>query len=258
MLETCERSTSEDKPILLDVDSKDLGIILLIIIGRIRGLGCGAVNFNHAQRLCSLMDSYKLNNHRLWFSRLCRMHAIKEPWEAIFFACNQTLFDKDLFMRAMGKGFKNKSFSAICRPDYYQKTLKTKTGGDCWTTLKADNIKPLLGLRLGLRGLLAYHSTFMVVWPLKDTEKICWYKWAVTFAQRMSAIEAEHKAVSNAPFWSAMMRMTDVLCRFQGDGHIEEIIRLVDHNLGPDNRKLRTCRNRRRQLFSRTFEWTEL
>jgi hypothetical protein len=204
MLETCGRSTSEDKPILLDVNSKDLEIILLIITGRIRGLGRGAANLNHAQRLCSLMDSYKLNNHQLWFSRLCLMHAVKEPWEAIFFACNQSPFDKDLFMRAMSKGFRNKSFSAICRPDYYQETLRTKTGGACWTTLKADNIKPLLGLRLGLRGLLAYHSTFMVVWPLKDTEKICWYKWAVTFAQRMSAIEAEHKAVSNYLFSSAI------------------------------------------------------
>jgi hypothetical protein len=198
MLKRCEGSVPIDNPLLVDVNSTDFETMLLIITGRDpQTVIHGAEDWKHAQQLFSLMKSYKLNNYHPWFSQICQQCADEEPWEAIFLACNQTPFDKDLFMTAMVKGFKHKPFDTVCNPIYFEEISETASGRGCWKTMTASNIKPLLGLRLGLRGLLAYQKTFSLVWPLEDTDKMHWHKWATQFAQRMQVIEAEQQAVSD-------------------------------------------------------------
>jgi hypothetical protein len=176
--------------------SADLKIVLYIITGRGKEVLNEAENWDHAQDLYAAMDCYKLHNYRPWFSAICRTRAWQDPWDAIFIACNESPFDEDLLMHAMTKGFEKQPFSTICNPIYYEEIMTSNTGRECWKTLVASNIKPLLGLRLGVRGLMAYHTTFMAIW-IKDTEKISWHDFAVTFVQRMREIEAAHKSVSN-------------------------------------------------------------
>jgi hypothetical protein len=72
-------------------------------------------------------------------------------------------------------------------------------GVDSCASLDVVNIKPDLGLRLGLRGLLACHSTFSPMPQHIGAAPISWTYWADRFVRNMYAIEARYKLVSNVP-----------------------------------------------------------
>lgn len=118
-------------------------------------------------------------------------------------------------MTAMGQGFDSQTFSTICNPIYYKEPKVTATGGQCWTTLKPANVKPLLGLKLGLRGLLAYNATFARVSPLTPGATISWHNWASRFVDNMHAIEKEHDAVSADCLNSVLDVITDLKVLFR-------------------------------------------
>lgn len=195
MLEQCAGATTDDKPLLVNDSSADFGIIIQIIIGRGLDVVYEIQNWAQARRLFSTMESYKLHAFNPWFSQICQDRAAEEPWEAIFLACNQAPFDKDLIMTAMIQGFKEQPFSTICKTIYYKETNATEEGGECWSTLLASNIKPRLGIKLGLRGALAYQSTFNEVSSLAGSKTISWHNWADKFVRNMSDIEEEYETV---------------------------------------------------------------
>jgi hypothetical protein len=192
------RATTRDKPLLVAENSTDLEIILLIITGLGPCVVYRATNWKHAQRLFAIMESYKLYAYHPWFSQICRAHVREEPWEAIFLACNQSPFDKDLIMAAMVEGFRHQPFSLICKPSYYKKTNITGADSECWSALTATNIKPLFGMKLGLRGVMAYHSTFEAISPLPGYKTFPWYSWADKFVRSMSDMEAVYETVRYA------------------------------------------------------------
>lgn len=194
MVKTCGALRMGDTPQAVFQSSADFEILLSIITGQGIDVVNRPANWDVARNLFSLMHFYKLNAYYPWFSQMCRSRATEQPWEAIFLACHQLPFDGDLITIAMAKGFEKQSF---CNTFYYSARFVTMAGVDSCASLDVVNIKPDLGLRLGLRGLLAYHSTFSPMPPHIGAAPISWIYWADSFVRNMYAIEARYKLVSN-------------------------------------------------------------
>jgi hypothetical protein len=168
-------------------NSTGFEIILSIITGQGIDVVNRPANWGVTRNLFPLMHFYKLNAYYPWVSQMCKVRATEQPWEVIFLACNQLPFDRDLITVAMVKEFEKQSF---CGVGYYNSRFMTRTGVDSCATLDVVNIKSKLGLRLGLRGLLAYHSTFSPIPPHSGAAPIYWNYWPDCFVRNLNTIEA--------------------------------------------------------------------
>lgn len=148
-----------DNPLPLDEDSIDLEVMFSIITGHAHDVTDRAKGWEHAERLYRLVNKYQLENHRPWFSQICRTHAAEEPWQALFLACNQYPMDYDLIKSAI-LGFGNKSSAEIWRDSYFRNQNTDADGVKCWSILQPGNITILFGQKLGFRGLIAYNLSF--------------------------------------------------------------------------------------------------
>jgi hypothetical protein len=159
MLSDSVSSSSMDNPLPLDEDSVDLEVMFAIITGHAHDVMDRAKDWKHAERLYRLVGKYQLENHRPWFSQICREHAAEEPWQALFLACNTYPMDYDLIKSAI-LGFGIKSRDVIWSDLYFRKQNTGPNGTASWSIMQPGNVTILLGQKLGFRGLLAYNLTF--------------------------------------------------------------------------------------------------
>jgi hypothetical protein len=188
MLQDSIASSSLDKPLPLDENSADLEIMFSIMTGRQQEVLDRAKDWEQAARLYRLVDKYQIDGLRPWFAQICCAHAMEEPWEALFLACNQSPMDKSIIRASIAKGFRNKQDAALCDTRYLKHD--TVWYGDRQTSekvyvLDSSNTTVELGFKLGLKGFLAYHQTFQTC-QLRIPN---WYSLAERFIENAIAIE---------------------------------------------------------------------
>jgi hypothetical protein len=156
MLSNSLASSSLKNPLPVDENACDFEIMLLIIIGRPEEGICRVTDWDQSARLYHLVSKYRLEGHRLWFSQICRQQVAKEPWEALFLACNQSPMDISLAASAISEGFPKAAEGKLCDTTYFNATqeyvhnsLVKKSRGK---VLDSSNVSVLLGLKLGMLG----------------------------------------------------------------------------------------------------------
>jgi hypothetical protein len=119
MLNGSAAPTSIDSPLSVDEHSEDFEIMLLILNGRGDEVMDRAKTWEYSAKLYGLVDKYRIEGHRYWFSQICRSQAAKAPWEAIFLACKQSPVDTTIIGPAIAEGFATRLFSEVCDPSYF-------------------------------------------------------------------------------------------------------------------------------------------
>lgn len=189
MLNDSVPSSSIDNPLPLEEESIDLEIMFTVMTGRTHGLPPRAANWAQAARLYQLVDKYQVDGYRPWSSLICRAHATEEPWEALFLACNQTPADYDMIRTAIGQGFAKLDRTIRCSELHFKTMLTALDGTRCSSTMRASNMHFASGMRLGLRGLLAYNATFYNITTGGDAKVTTWLEFGDRFVGHMIAID---------------------------------------------------------------------
>lgn len=170
-------SSSLANPLPLAEDSVDLEIMFSIMTGRAQEVLGRPSNWKQAARLYRLVDKYQMDLLRPWFAQMCCAHATEEPWEALFLACNQSPMETHIIKTAITEGFEKHDAGELYNESYF-KTFRTTTDGvHCWSTIRASNTTFLFGLKLGIRGFLAYTATFDRIRSVVDGDDDGMYSW---------------------------------------------------------------------------------
>jgi hypothetical protein len=138
-------------------------------------------------------EKYQIDGPRPWFSRLCTQCAFEKPWDALFLACNASPMDTEIIRQAI-RGFPIVGRDKICEPRYFKETKSATDGSRCWSTIHTTNIKPELGFKLGLPGLLAYGDTFATI---RNGCGTTWQTYAEDFIDNAKAVEEARDVVSS-------------------------------------------------------------
>lgn len=189
MLENSTASINDQEPLHLDENSQNFEILLAVIAGQAPEVLQRVIDWKHSVHLLQLADKYQLDGHRPWFSKMCRIRPSSDAWYPLLLACHQSPIDTDIIHTAISFWFPLHPLEAICNPDCFTKMEQTSDGSNSWSTLRPANISATFGLKLGLRGLLAYNFTFAGICQLRES-KIVWSYWAKKFFSSVNAVES--------------------------------------------------------------------
>jgi hypothetical protein len=210
MLNGSAAPTSIDSPLSVDEHSEDFEIMLLILNGRGDEVMDRAKTWEYSAKLYGLVDKYRIEGHRYWFSQICRSQAAKASWEAIFLACKQSPVDTTIIGPAIAEGFATRLFSEVCDPSYFTNlhaehgayssfknpnSYPDGRGKHKHWVLDAGNISILLGRCLGHTGLLAYTLTFSGLASCPVDKYPDWNSLSQRFIRNVLAIEAQTRSL---------------------------------------------------------------
>lgn len=122
---------------------------------------------------------------------------MKQPWAAVFVACNQFPADLDLLRTAI-LFMKGQPKPAIYPRAYFEKR-DYKDRRVLPSTFRTASVTIKLGLKLGSRGVLAYSAAAAACGFEQKTSSrtpLCFIYWADEFVRGMEAVEKEMVEVS--------------------------------------------------------------
>jgi hypothetical protein len=140
---------------------------------------------------------YQLDGHRHCFSLICRARATEAPWEAVFVACNQQPADLDLLRDAILGMEKLPPSVVFTKTHFYH--IDMPNGRPSPSTFRTANIKVAFGLKLGVRGILAYNiaSRHLNLESALTVDVAFSFKyWAIEFVEGMKYVEKRALEVS--------------------------------------------------------------
>jgi hypothetical protein len=124
LLSTSEELATLDKPICIDDQMEDFLVAMSIIHGRSQEAGNLPRSYEQSKRLYKMMEKYRFDMHRPWFSAICADWVAEKPLDALFLACNRPEIDTTLAQAAILKGLANVKASKLYDPLLFEITDK--------------------------------------------------------------------------------------------------------------------------------------